>query len=137
VGVELADHRRIICSLTVGDDDATAQLLIDALLVLDQQQSSATQPTIGALVDPEIAMNPRVALQQRSESVSIKDSANQICAEYLIPYPPGIPLVAPGERITKEVLASLESFQQSGARIVGPADPTLARVQVVTGTTSG
>jgi arginine/lysine/ornithine decarboxylase len=137
VGVELADHRRIVCSLTVGDDDATTQLLIDALLVLDQQQSSATQPTIGALVDPEIAMNPRVALQQRSESVTIADASRQICAEYLIPYPPGIPLVAPGERITTEVLTALESFQQSGARIVGPADPTLQRVQVVTGTTSG
>jgi arginine/lysine/ornithine decarboxylase len=131
VSVELADHRRIVCSLTVGDDEATAQLLIDTLLALDQQQSNAKQPTIGSLVDPEIAMNPRAALQKCTESVAIADAVGQICAEYLIPYPPGIPLVAPGERITAGVLTALESFRTSGARIVGPADPTLARVQVV------
>jgi arginine decarboxylase len=49
----------------------------------------------------------------------------------MIPYPPGIPLLAPGERITTSVLAALDSFRKGGARIVGPADSTLARVQVV------
>jgi arginine/lysine/ornithine decarboxylase len=131
VGVELADHRRIVCSLTVGDDDATAQLLIDALLLLDQQQRDRTKSTIGSLVDPEIAMNPRAALQRRAKRVAIADVLGQVCAEYLIPYPPGIPLLAPGERITTEVLAALDTFRTGGARIVGPADPTLATVQVI------
>jgi arginine/lysine/ornithine decarboxylase len=132
VGVELADHRRIVCSLTVGDDDATAQLLIEALLALDQRTRTAeTSAITGALVDPEIVMNPRTALQKPSSPVVTNAAIGRVCAEYVIPYPPGIPLLAPGERITANTLAALESFQRSGARIVGPADPTAGSLTVI------
>jgi arginine/lysine/ornithine decarboxylase len=132
VGVELADHRRIVCSLTVGDDDATAQLLIDALLALDQRTPTSEISAIaGALVDPVIAMNPRTALQQLSVPVAIDAAIGRVCAEYVIPYPPGIPLLAPGERITANTLSALESFRSSGAKIVGPTDPTVGSLTVI------
>jgi arginine/lysine/ornithine decarboxylase len=133
VGVELADHRRIVCSLTVGDDEATAQLLVKTLVALDRSDppTEPAPPFAGALVDPEVSMNPRIALQRRSKQVALADTVGQACAEYVIPYPPGIPLLAPGERITAEVLAQLNSFRRSGARIVGPTDATLATLRVV------
>lgn len=132
IGVELADHRRIVCSLTVGDDEATAQLLIDAVKALESTEHprSRTAPP-PELTDPLVVMRPRDALQKRSEAVTTHDAIHRICAEYVIPYPPGIPLIAPGERITPSVIDALRSFQNANARIVGPASPTVETLVVV------
>ncbi len=132
IGVELADHRRIVCSLTVGDDEATAQLLIDAIVALEAAPHTHTVATPPPeLTDPQIVLPPREALQRRSQVVPIHDAIERVCAEYVIPYPPGVPLIAPGERITPAVLDSLHSFQRANARIVGPASPTVESLVVV------
>ena len=134
INVELADHRRIVCSLTVGDDDSTAELLIEALTALDRSAhgTSSTGPsTVIALPSPTLTLTPRAAVQAPAQPVALADAHGRTCAEYLIPYPPGIPLAAPGEILTEAVLRALTDFQSVGARIVGPADPTLHTVRVV------
>jgi lysine decarboxylase len=56
-----------------------------------------------------------------------------VCAEVIAPYPPGVPVLAPGERITATALDALRAAQESGARIAYAADPTLASVLAVRG----
>ncbi len=136
INVELADHRRIVCSLTVGDDESTAALLVSALdaLARDRNVSRSADHTVSTVIDlppPTLALTPRQAVQSRARPVSTTDALGRTCAEYVIPYPPGIPLAAPGEVLTGDVLRALTNFQTSGARIVGPADPTLTTVRVV------
>ena len=129
--VELADHRRIVCSLTVGDDAETAAILIEAIQHLATSGSgslsggsASTSPTLSLPPIPPTVLTPRAALNSRAEAVSIADATNRTCAEYVIPYPPGIPLVVPGESLTTEVLEALQQFRTAGSKIVGPDDPT-------------
>jgi arginine decarboxylase len=133
INVELADHRRIVCSLTVGDDESTANLLVEALTALDRSDRGLLPPVAPVeLPAPTPALTPRLAVQASATQVRVDDAAGRTCAEYLIPYPPGIPLAAPGEVLTAEVLRALTSYVLAGARIVGPADATLRTVRVVT-----
>ncbi|HEX6500800.1 MAG TPA: ornithine decarboxylase, partial [Micromonosporaceae bacterium] len=68
------------------------------------------------------------------ESVPWESAAGRVCAEVVAPYPPGIPGLAPGERITGGALEALRAAREQGSRIAYAADPTLATVQVVRAT---
>ena len=65
--------------------------------------------------------------------MSLRDAVGRVSAELVAPYPPGVPVLAPGERVTEAVLAGLEAARASGVRIAYATDPTLATVRVVAG----
>ena len=132
VSVELADHRRIICSLTIGDTQESARVLIDALATLSAAEPGVAAPS-GILLPalPPMDATPRAAMACPTEVISLDACADRTCAEYVIPYPPGIPLVVPGERLTVDVLDAIAAFRRCGSRIVGPADPSGERLVVV------
>lgn len=79
---------------------------------------------------PEIVLTPREAFSADVETVSLRTSASRIAAEPITPYPPGIPLVMPGERLTAEIVDVLDGLRGAGNPI-SAADPTLERVTVV------
>ena len=125
INVELADHRRIVCSLTIGDDDESAGTLIRALTSMARFPWTAyRQPDASLPAIPPMVQTPRRALQLPTQVVPLSDCVGRTCAEYVIPYPPGIPIVVPGEQLTADVLASMQSFRTAGSRIVGPVDTT-------------
>ncbi len=80
---------------------------------------------------PPIRMNPRDAFLSTTESVAFKQSAGRICAEVITPYPPGIPVISPGEEITPEVVAYLDLEKRAGVRMQGPSDSELRVIRVV------
>jgi arginine decarboxylase len=131
IGVELADGQRIVCSITVGDTEESVNDLTKALRALTRSGAENGLP-IPSLVPPHLALTIRAAEHQRATAVPLSESTDRVCAEYVIPYPPGIPLVAPGELLTATVLAALERFRQAGSRIVGPSDPALETIAVIT-----
>ncbi len=123
INVELADHRRIVCSLTIGDTTETARALIDSLRALSNQATSVSDSSSFSLpAIPPMDLPPRSALQAATEVVRAADAEGRTCAEYVIPYPPGIPMVVPGERLTREVLQAIDGFRTAGSKIVGPTD---------------
>ncbi|MBV8355173.1 MAG: ornithine decarboxylase, partial [Candidatus Eremiobacteraeota bacterium] len=63
--------------------------------------------------------------------VALKESAGRICAEVITPYPPGIPVVSPGEEITKEIIEYLRLEKKAGVRMQGPSDNELRTIRVV------
>lgn len=77
------------------------------------------------------ALSPRDAFFAPRTSMPISQAAGHISAETLCPYPPGIPVTLPGERITSEQVAFLQHIQAAGGLITGCADPTLECLQVV------
>ena len=74
---------------------------------------------------------PRAAFFGTAETVAAPDAVGRTSAELIAPYPPGIPVVAPGEQVTDEVLAALGHARRAGVRIAYAADPTLATLRVV------
>jgi arginine decarboxylase len=129
--VELADQHRIVCSITLGDTRASVDALLDALNELSTQRGTAAGQLSPQWVTSQRALPPRRALQAKVESVPLAQSVDRVVAEYLIPYPPGIPLAVPGEVLTAEVMTTLLQYQSIGSRIVGPTDGSLATLLVV------
>jgi lysine decarboxylase len=82
-------------------------------------------------VSPEVAIAPREAFFAPNETVPAAAAAGRISAELVAPYPPGIPVLAPGEVITTGALEALRDARAEGGRIAYAADPTLATFQVV------
>ncbi len=80
---------------------------------------------------PPIRMNPRDAFLAATETVRFKVSAGRVCAEVITPYPPGIPVISPGEEITPEVVAYLDLEKKAGVRMQGPYDSELRTIRVV------
>ena len=76
-------------------------------------------------------LTPRDAFFAEREAVPWQQAAGRVCAEVVAPYPPGVPVLAPGERITEEALTGLQRASAGGARIAYAADPTLATVLTV------
>ncbi len=76
-------------------------------------------------------LSPRQAFFASSQFVSLEQAIDQISAELICPYPPGIPVLLPGERITKDAIALLQTVLQAGGSISGCSDPTLNRLKVV------
>ena len=139
--VGLSDHRRIEATLSVADDEQTAARLISALRSLTEHAADLPRakpvelPSADGL-ELEPVMLPRDAFFAAKETVPADEAAGLICAEQITPYPPGIPVIIPGERITGELLDYLRSGLAAGMQLPDPADPSLGTIRVVSGTAS-
>lgn len=134
IDVEFADLRQIICSITIGDDDHTVNRLITALREIAQDKRTVdNDPEVPPPAQlPTIAISPRDAYFATSRPVPLAQSVGEISAENIIPYPPGIPLVVPGEIITQELLDYLAYLRHKGSGVVGVEDKSLATLRIVT-----
>jgi arginine/lysine/ornithine decarboxylase len=84
-----------------------------------------------AQLEIEPAMLPRDAFFAPKETVPSDKAAGRISAEQITPYPPGIPVIIPGERITSELLDYLHTGLSAGMQLPDPADPSLETIRVV------
>ena len=79
----------------------------------------------------EPVLSPRDAMYAEEETIDFCRSAGRISKEFIIPYPPGIPMVVPGEMLTKEIIDGVEEMVSQGGQIIGPHDPSLKDIVVV------
>lgn len=82
-------------------------------------------------------MSPREAYFARSERVALRDAAGRVCAELVSPYPPGIPLLVPGEFISTEIVTWLVAAVEAGVHLHGPEDPRVTSLRVLAERASG
>jgi arginine/lysine/ornithine decarboxylase len=82
-------------------------------------------------LQPEVAVSPHKAFYAERRSLPIAQTAGYICGEFVMCYPPGIPILAPGEKITKEILDYILYAKAKGSSMTGPEDPDIARLNVL------
>jgi lysine decarboxylase len=135
VAVEGADRRLLIPHMTVGDDAARVDALVPLLeSAVDECRGTAPEmPPVATSwrSHPEQAMTPREAFYAPTETVSADAAVGRVAAEFAVPYPPGIPALAPGEVIGAELWAQLRSEAALGARIAFASDSGLGSFKVV------
>lgn len=132
--LEMADRDTVIPMLTIADDDAGVDELTRALTSsIARHRASPRRPVVAAAwsVEPETVMAPREAFFAEHVQVSALEAIGRVSAELVAPYPPGVPVLAPGERVTRGALDSLVRARDEGARIAYAVDPTLRTLQVV------
>ncbi|MFF9151520.1 aminotransferase class I/II-fold pyridoxal phosphate-dependent enzyme [Streptomyces sp. NPDC014846] len=131
-----SDTCRVSASVTHSDDDGTEKLLVDSVRTLvEHADSIERQPEVrlpepGAL-ELEQAVLPREAFFGPAEQVPAARAVGRVAAEMVSPYPPGVPVVAPGEVITAEVVDYLRSGVAHGFLISDSADPSIETLRVL------
>jgi arginine/lysine/ornithine decarboxylase len=80
---------------------------------------------------PELVVTPREAFLSDYVEIPFKKSAGRVCVEVVTPYPPGIPILCPGERITQELIEYLRLELKAGVHIQGPVDEKMRTVRVL------
>jgi arginine decarboxylase len=132
--VEMADRDTIIPIVTLSDDEAAVARFTDTLAaIVEAHRGPPRRPVPAAswTVIPDVAMPPRQAFFCRNETRSAAGAVGRISGELVAPYPPGVPVLAPGEVITAAALDALRAARADGGRIAYAADPTLATFQVI------
>jgi lysine decarboxylase len=132
--VELADRDTIIPIVTMADDEPQMTAFLDVLIAsIERHRGGPRHPQAAAAwtVTPETVLPPREAFFSQNETVGADAAVGRISAELIAPYPPGVPVLAPGELVTQQALDALREVRGDGGRIAYAADPTLATLQVI------
>jgi arginine decarboxylase len=132
--VELGDRDMIVPIITMADtEDTVARFASTLEAIIERRRGPARRPEPSPAwsVSPEMALAPREAFFAPNETVAAGAAVGRISAELVAPYPPGIPVLAPGEVITRDALAALREAKAQGGRIAYAADPSLATFQVI------
>ena len=135
IDMHMVDHRRISAQITHADDASTTGQLLTALEDLSRN-AHTLRPAPEVLVPspaelrPDQVCLPRDAFFAETEDVPAAEAVGRVAAEMMTPYPPGIPAVLPGERITAPLLRYLRSGVEAGMNVPDTADPGLETVRV-------
>ncbi|MGB3335098.1 MAG: ornithine decarboxylase [Mycobacterium sp.] len=134
--VGLADHRRILITMSFADDHRTADRLLEGLRGWRTAAKSFEPAPEIRLPSPqdlqlETVQLPRDAFFGSTEMVAAPQAAGRIAAEQITPYPPGVPAVVPGERLNTAVIDYLRSGLAGGMALPDAADSSLEHIRVV------
>ena len=137
IEIEMSDANNILCFVTIGDTPQSLDKLVTSLK--DISREARTQGLSAGMASqslempaiPELALTPRQAFFSQKEAVAFAGSAGQVSAEYIVPFPPDIPIVVPGERITAEIIDYVDQLQKNNTLIIGPSDTSLQTILVI------
>src|SRR5690606_3388752 len=134
IEIELSDLYNILCLVTIGDTRKELNLLINALQRMSESLDSdaaIVEPVVLLPDIPRLAMTPRDAFYATTEVISINEAVGRISAEFIMVYPPGIPIFIPGEIITEENINYIHMNVAAGLPVQGPEDDTLQMLRVI------
>ncbi|MBP6043532.1 MAG: PLP-dependent transferase [Rhodoluna sp.] len=134
IDVEMANRDIIIPMITFADTPERVDDLIRRIIASVNANRGTARPIeiLPAFsIEPEVVVTPREAFFSDYEVVDAKDAVGRVSAEMICPYPPGVPVLSPGERITEAALSALFEARDMGVMIKFVADPTLKTLKVL------
>jgi arginine decarboxylase len=134
IEVELSDMYNILCLITPGDTHENIDILLNALRELSSQNYNirpATNLVIKVPSIPQLTLTPRDAFYGDTELIPFKESADRIIAEFIYVYPPGIPILLPGEVISQDLIDYIIEHVEVGLPVKGPEDRSIQNVKVI------
>ena len=133
IQVELSNYYGVLLICTIGNNEEDfirlEKALEDLLLKINKKEllSDISYPEN----IPEKVLNPREAFYSNKRSIKLEDSVGKISGEYIIPYPPGISLISPGEIITQEIITYIQQGVKNGMIVSGIKDVNLEHIDVI------
>jgi lysine decarboxylase len=137
IAIEAADPLNVVLNVTYGDSRQDMELLVGALRDLATRYAgaggTAACPGLLARTPPftRQVLSPRDAFFAPAVALPLAECAGCVSAEMVTPYPPGIPVLGPGEEISPEIVAYLEEAAATGLKVHGPEDRTLRSLRVI------
>ena len=132
IQIEFGDIGNLLAILSAGDRVMDVERLISALAEVKRLHERSPAGLFDhEYIDPDVAMTPQDAFYSRKRRVAMADSVGLVAGEFVMSYPPGIPIVAPGERITPDILEHILFAKEKGCFMTGTEDMNLDFLQVV------
>ncbi|MDD3279460.1 MAG: aminotransferase class I/II-fold pyridoxal phosphate-dependent enzyme [Lachnospiraceae bacterium] len=142
VSTELADEENVVCVITFANTEEDISRLVQTLAEIAKSLGESTEDihekkekTREEIREnheiPPMVLTPREAYFHEKKTICWKDAVDCIAGEMIVPYPPGIPLIYPGERITAEIMREINRFWTNGCVLHGPKDDTLETFQII------
>lgn len=133
IQVELGDIGNILAYISIGDRMREVERLVSALYDIHlRYKKDRTGMFDHEYINPSVVMSPQDAFYaDKEEMIPIRETNGRVCTEFVMCYPPGIPILAPGERITQEIIDYIIYAKEKGCQITGPEDENIERLNVI------
>jgi len=120
IQIEMSGFNHIVAITTIADDDTGFNRLLDSLNEIDSKlKYSNNESKCYNNINPIVKLSPRETMFVPKSFVKLEESLNKIAGDFIIPYPPGIPLIAPGELITQDLIDTIKQYQKNHLQVIG------------------
>ncbi|HJD29633.1 MAG TPA: aminotransferase class I/II-fold pyridoxal phosphate-dependent enzyme [Candidatus Blautia avicola] len=134
IQIEFGDFGNFLAYLSIGDRKQDIERLVSALAEIARRFGKEKVDLMPQeYVDPQVAVSPQDAFYADKETVELKDAPGRISGEFVMCYPPGIPILAPGERVTQEIREHIEYAREKGCTLTGAEDLEIRHLNVLKG----
>jgi len=132
IQIEFGDMGNILAYISIGDRLQDIERLVGAMEDIRRLYSrEASGLHVGDFIQPEVVCSPQKPFYAEKETLPLRQTAGRITGEFVISYPPGIPILAPGERVTEEIIERILLAREKGCSLQGAADPQVEYLQVL------
>lgn len=131
IHIELYTKKYVLLLATIGNTKDDFESIYNVLKNIDIKNDKSHKEYKKITISPKVMYNPREAFYMDTESIALLECKDRVSGEYIVPYPPGIPLVSPGELITEDILIYIREALKKGINIIGTEDTTLDNINVL------
>ncbi|MEN6326437.1 MAG: aminotransferase class I/II-fold pyridoxal phosphate-dependent enzyme [Syntrophomonas sp.] len=132
IQIELADLYNIMAVVSIGDREENLLALVEALKDMTGKSKGRNIKNSTVIpYCPEMIVSPRDAFYSRKKSLALEKCAGEIAGEMIMAYPPGIPVICMGERITRDIVDYIKILKEENCELQGTADPRVDFIQVL------
>lgn len=132
IQIEFGDIGNILAYISVGDRKRDIERLISALAEIKRVYGKSSSGMLSQeYINPVVAETPRKAFYSKKKSLPLEETAGYICSEFVMCYPPGIPILAPGELITEDIIRYIKYAKEKGCQMTGTEDIKIERLNVL------
>ena len=132
IQIEFGDIGNVLAYISVGDRKRDIERLISALAEIKRRfGKSGADMLTQEYISPVISETPRKAFYAAKRSLPLEETAGEVCSEFVMCYPPGIPILAPGELITPEIIEYIKYAKEKGCQMTGTEDINIERLNVL------
>ena len=132
IQMEFGDIANTLAYVSIGDRKKDIERLVSALADIKRNYRKDPAKLFKTeYIDPIVDASPKDAFYANKKSLPLAETVGKTVAEFLMCYPPGIPILAPGERVTQEILDYIKYAKKKGCQITGPEDMSIKNLQVI------
>lgn len=132
IQIEFGDLGNILAIISVGDRSLEIERLISALSEIKRIYSKDPRGMFDhEYIAPDVVLRPKDAFYSNKRTMPIEESVGCVSGEFVTAYPPGIPILAPGERITRDILEYIKYSKQKGCFLTGTRDIEVEEINIV------
>lgn len=133
IQLELGDIGNVLAYISIGDRMREVERLVSALYDIKRIYSKDRAGLFDhEYINPQVVLTPQEAFYAvKEEMIPIRETKGRVCTEFVMSYPPGIPILAPGERITQEIIDYILYAKEKGCSLTGPEDEKCERLNVI------